>query len=154
LGRVSSGLVSRARQGELSARPVALKVACEIADESQTLAQLQHTNIVPIYSFHRSGPFQAVCMPYFGRTTLSHVVRHISGRATFPSSGKELRSSLEIVNGAASSGDTSAKPGSDPSPSSPVLPAIVSTHSPGQLEAFDGWARLEGLSYIEAILTL
>jgi len=154
LGRGAFGRVYLARQGDLAGRPVALKVACDIADESQTLAQLQHTNIVPIYSFHRSGPFQAVCMPYFGRTTLSHVVRHISGRATFPSSGKELRSSLEIVNGAASSGDTSAKPGSDPSPSSHVLPAIVSTHSPGQLEAFDGWARLEGLSYIEAILTL
>ena len=75
LGRGAFGRVFAARQGSLANRFVALKVATSVFGEAQTLAQLQHTNIVPIYSIHRVGPFQAVCMPYFGRTTLAHVLR-------------------------------------------------------------------------------
>ena len=82
LGRGAFGRVFLARQGDLAGRPVALKVAADIVGESQTLAQLQHTNIVPIYSVHRAGPLQAVCMPYFGRTTLADVLRHLGGRPT------------------------------------------------------------------------
>src|SRR5437870_223846 len=68
LGRGAFGRVYLAHQGELGGRAVALKVARDIFGESQKLAQLQHSNIVPIYSYHRVGPLQAVCMPYFGRT--------------------------------------------------------------------------------------
>ena len=75
LGRGAFGRVFLARQGDLADRPVALKVGDRLFGESQTLAQLQHTNIVPIYSLHRAGPFQAVCMPYFGRTTLADVLQ-------------------------------------------------------------------------------
>src|SRR5262249_28493668 len=95
LGRGAFGRVYLARQGDLAGRPVALKIAYDVAGESRTLAQLQHTNIVPIYSLHRSGPFQAVCMPYFGRTTLARVVEQLSGRASLPSSGRELKSTLD-----------------------------------------------------------
>ena len=79
LGRGAFGRVYLARQADLGGRPVALKVACDIFGESRTLAQLQHTNIVPIYSVHRAGPLQAVCMPFFGRTTLAQVVRRSAG---------------------------------------------------------------------------
>src|SRR5262249_11948521 len=48
LGRGSFGRVFLARQGELADRPVALKVAANLAGESRKLAQLQHTNIVPV----------------------------------------------------------------------------------------------------------
>ena len=58
------------RQGDLADRPVALKVSAELFGEPQALAQLQHTHIVPIYSTHRVGRLRAVCMPYFGATTL------------------------------------------------------------------------------------
>jgi serine/threonine protein kinase/tetratricopeptide (TPR) repeat protein len=156
LGRGAFGRVYLARQGDLAGRPVALKVACDIADESQTLAQMQHTNIVPIYSFHRVGQFQAVCMPYFGRTTLAHVVRHISDRPTLPSSGKELRSTLNIANEATavvSGSRDSAHP--DSTAAAPVQQAPPDTATePARADALDGWSRLEGLSYIEAILTL
>src|SRR5262249_21927909 len=54
LGRGAFGRVYLARQGDLAGRPVALKVAADFTGEPQTLAQLQHTNIVPIYSFHRA----------------------------------------------------------------------------------------------------
>src|SRR5436305_2044547 len=66
LGRGAFGRVFLARQGELADRPVALKVSADLTGESQTLAQLQHTNIVPINSIHRAGAVQAVCMPYYG----------------------------------------------------------------------------------------
>jgi eukaryotic-like serine/threonine-protein kinase len=75
LGRGAFGRVFLARQGDLADRHVALKVSPAQGHEPQALAQLQHTNIVPIYSVHRVGPLQAVCMPYFGATTLADVLR-------------------------------------------------------------------------------
>src|SRR5262249_11842485 len=66
LGRGAFGKVFLARQGELADRPVALKISSDIRGESRTLAQLQHTNIVPIYSVHHASPFHAVCMPFLG----------------------------------------------------------------------------------------
>ena len=111
-----------ARQGDLAARLVALKVASGLAAESNTLAQLQHTNIVPIYSYHAAGPFQAVCMPYLGGTTLAHVIRSVSRMPGVPSSGKELRSTLTRGKG-----DTTAEPSS--CGSAPRRPA----HSRGRL---------------------
>src|SRR5205807_10548510 len=71
LGRGAFGRVYLAQQRDLASRYVVLKVSPDIFGESQALAQLQHTNIVPIYSVHRARPFQAVCMPYFGSTTLA-----------------------------------------------------------------------------------
>src|SRR5262249_30298268 len=50
LGRGAFGRVFLAFQGDLANRPVALKVSTDLQGESHTLAQLQHTNIVPIYS--------------------------------------------------------------------------------------------------------
>jgi serine/threonine protein kinase/Flp pilus assembly protein TadD len=94
LGQGSFGRVYLAQQGELANRLVALKVSTDLLGEPATLAQLQHTHIVPIYSIHRAGPFQAVCMPYFGATTLADVFRDLEGRATLPQSGKGLISTL------------------------------------------------------------
>src|SRR6516225_9217707 len=50
LGRGAFARVFLARQGDLADRPVVLKIASDILAETRTLAQLQHTNIVPIYS--------------------------------------------------------------------------------------------------------
>jgi eukaryotic-like serine/threonine-protein kinase len=96
LGRGAFGRVYLAGQGDLGDRLVALKVGAELFSESQTLAQLQHTNIVPIYSLHRWRRLHAVCMPYFGRTTLAHVLAGIRGQAVFPSSGHALLSTLHL----------------------------------------------------------
>ena len=73
LGRGSFGRVYLARQGELADRPVVLKITADGHDESQTLAQLRHDNIVPIYSRHRDGLLRAVCMPYLGAVTFRDV---------------------------------------------------------------------------------
>jgi serine/threonine protein kinase/tetratricopeptide (TPR) repeat protein len=74
IGRGAFGRVYLARQGDLARRPVVLKVSADLVDESHRLAQLQHSNIVPIYSLHRAGAVQALCMPYLGLVTLADVL--------------------------------------------------------------------------------
>jgi eukaryotic-like serine/threonine-protein kinase len=74
LGRGTFGRVYLARQQGLADRPVALKVGRNLLAETESLAQLQHSNIVPVYSVHRQGALQALCMPYFGGTTLAEVL--------------------------------------------------------------------------------
>src|SRR5262249_38894977 len=77
LGRGAFARVSLAEQAALAGRAVVLKVSDTDGTEPQTLAQLQHTHIVPIYSVHedaRAG-LRAVCMPYFGGASLSRVLQ-------------------------------------------------------------------------------
>jgi serine/threonine protein kinase/Flp pilus assembly protein TadD len=90
LGRGAFSRVYLARQPELADRYVALKVCSELLTESNMLAQLQHSNIVPIYSVHREEPLQALCMPYFGATTLVDVLKELRGLPQIPSSGRWL----------------------------------------------------------------
>jgi eukaryotic-like serine/threonine-protein kinase len=90
LGCGAFGRVYLAEQGDLAQRPVALKVSNEFRGESQTLAQLQHTNIVPIYSEHSQGSLHAICMPFFGSTTLADVLGRWKDEGTLPLSGKAL----------------------------------------------------------------
>jgi serine/threonine protein kinase/lipoprotein NlpI len=94
LGRGVFGRVFLARQKELAGRPVALKVTTEIDAEPQTLARLQHTNIVPIYSVVRHGPLQAICMPYFGSVTLAHVIRTVAAEGRLNGTGRRFLSTL------------------------------------------------------------
>ena len=94
LGRGVYSRVFLARQGDLSGRFVVLKVARGLFGESQLLAQLQHTNIVPIYSTHRADKLEVLCMPYFGSLTLQHLVNSFTKRGELPSSGHELITTL------------------------------------------------------------
>jgi serine/threonine protein kinase/Flp pilus assembly protein TadD len=128
LGRGAFGKVYLARQGDLANRLVALKVSTELFAESQTLAQLQHTHIVPIWSLHRTGPFQAVCMPYLGATTLADVLKQLCQLPGPPENGKALTDALTARREA--------------------LKVPQACSSPLLL------ARLEGRSYVEAVLTL
>src|SRR5205807_9952023 len=95
LGRGTFGRVYLARQGDLANRAVALKISVDLTGESQMLAQLQHTNIVPVYSVHQAGPLHAVCMPYFGPTTLADVLKDLQGHETPPESGRALVNMLQ-----------------------------------------------------------
>jgi serine/threonine protein kinase/tetratricopeptide (TPR) repeat protein len=98
LGRGTFGRVYLASQGDLADRFVALKISPDLTGESRTLARLQHTNIVPIYSVHRVDSFHAVCMPFFGATTLGHLLARYRGRATLPSTGRQLVDTLCLLN--------------------------------------------------------
>ena len=76
LGRGAFARVFLAKERELADRPVALKVSKRGSREPQTLARLQHTHIVPVHS-HRidaATGLHLLCMPYFGRITLSRVL--------------------------------------------------------------------------------
>ena len=86
LGRGAFARVFLAEQTGLADRPIVLKVSAIEGDEHQTLAQLQHTNIVPIYSVHedtRAG-LRAVCMPYFGGASLSSGITNALVRELTP----------------------------------------------------------------------
>src|SRR5260370_38835096 len=92
LGRGTFGRVYLARQGELADRYVALKISADLAGEWNARARLQHTHIVPIHSVRHAGPFQAVCMPYYGSSTLADVLKNLEGYETLPRSGTSLLS--------------------------------------------------------------
>jgi serine/threonine protein kinase/Flp pilus assembly protein TadD len=159
LGRGAFGRVYLARQDDLARRLVVLKVSPEVQAESHNLAQLQHTHIVPVYSIHQAGPLQAVCMPYFGSATLADVLRDLQRQRTPPTSGKGLvntiqdrvsrtRASLEREGGHHAAG-----------PLPPVVPSARLRAEVGQRDPTPGEVpptlrRLEGLSYVDAVLWL
>ncbi len=91
LGRGGFARVFLAKERQLADRLVALKVARAGSREPQTLARLQHTHIVPVHSY-RIDPatgLHLLCMPFFGRVTLAHVLGDPQV--------KEARSGAQIV---------------------------------------------------------
>jgi serine/threonine protein kinase/tetratricopeptide (TPR) repeat protein len=98
IGRGTFSRVFLARQGELADRLVVLKVSHQRWIESDLLARLQHTNIVPIYSVHRHGSQQVVCMPYLGCCTLADVMQSLfctgDSPSRLPASGEALLSTV------------------------------------------------------------
>jgi serine/threonine protein kinase/Tfp pilus assembly protein PilF len=140
LGRGSFGRVYLAQQRELADRPVVLKLTpAALCDEARTLARLQHTHIVPIYSVHRPGPFVVVCMPYLGRVTLADVLRHLRAHDSLPATGKGLVDTL-----LARAGSTWASSLATPASDDGQAPAASAGPSP--------LTRLQELSYVEAVL--
>jgi serine/threonine protein kinase/Flp pilus assembly protein TadD len=162
LGRGAFGRVFLAEQAALANRLVALKIAPDVGGESRTLAQLQHTHIVPIHSVHSAGPFQAVCMPFFGRTTLADILRHLATRSTLPQSAQELLTTPGSPSAAPPPGSPepsrtvvtgSGAPPADPSGAS----SSASTPGPrGSRPRPAGMLphALEGRSYVDAVLWL
>jgi eukaryotic-like serine/threonine-protein kinase len=154
LGHGAFGRVYLAQQGDLANRPVVLKISPRIDDEPRTLAQLQHTNIVPVYSVHHAGPLQAVCMPYFGATTLASVLQDLDERKSLPKSGKELVSTIVAHKGTVrdldvpSLGGRSSPAADAPAPEAAADPgaALPGVGSPGALD------QLQRFSYVDASL--
>jgi eukaryotic-like serine/threonine-protein kinase len=155
LGRGSFGRVYLAQQCDLASRYVALKVSTNLFGESQALAQLQHTNIVPIYSIHRAALYQAVCMPYFGSTTLSDLLKHWRQRESLPETGLELvhtlcsrksstREMYEQESNPACSNVAAAEPLAS------VAPETLPQPNKGQGTAI--LEMLQDLSYVHAVL--
>jgi serine/threonine protein kinase/Flp pilus assembly protein TadD len=140
LGRGAFGRVFLAEQVHLGDRPVVLKLSVDVRAEAHALARLLHTNIVPVYSVHRSGPLQAVCMPYCGGTTLAHALHRLEG-STVPDSGKHL---VTLLTASAEA----SRPGPSSSGSPETLPVV---HQPGSKAVLELLGRL---SYVDAILWL
>ncbi|HEV3143378.1 MAG TPA: serine/threonine-protein kinase [Gemmataceae bacterium] len=125
IGRGSFGRVFKARQLDLANREVALKISLKPNEEPQQLAQLQHTNIMPIYSMHRVGTLQAVCMPLLGSTTLSDLIRGLKKANSLPTSGRMLLSTLF------ERGRTRRTSQSDPS----VVPSMLGSDASASLDS-------------------
>jgi serine/threonine protein kinase/Flp pilus assembly protein TadD len=137
LGRGAFGRVFLARETELGGRPVAIKIATQLAGESLTLARLQHTNIVPIYAAHRVGRSTAIVMPFLGRMTLGDLlVSFRSGRV--PQSGHGVVSTLAARAQSTAGGTESGSPGS------------VTAPAPGRSRAV--LDALERMSFTETVL--
>jgi serine/threonine protein kinase/Tfp pilus assembly protein PilF len=153
LGRGAFGRVFLATQEGLAGRPVALKVGADLFEESQTLAQLQHTHIVPIYSAHRAGPVQALCMPYFGATTLADVLKDLGAAHTLPESGKALlgtinhRKSITRRGGDAATGARASRP-----PAAVGTLGVPPAPPAGPAPAEEALTKLEKLRYVDAVL--
>jgi serine/threonine protein kinase/tetratricopeptide (TPR) repeat protein len=99
LGRGAFARVLLAEQGDLADRPVVLKISAIEGQEPQTLAQLQHTHIVPIYSVHEDATagLRAVCMPYFGGASLSRILHALWGAKARPTRGQDFVGALRAV---------------------------------------------------------
>jgi serine/threonine protein kinase/Tfp pilus assembly protein PilF len=154
LGRGAFGQVYLAEQGALANRRVALKVSADIFGESQTLAQLQHTNIVPIYSLHSSPPFQAVCMPYFGSTTLADVLHHLEDGKSLPNSGKLFVSTVNECKVATRRSLDASSIGSLGQPVQEVEAIILPPRRPPETNAGVTLNTYERMSYAESVLSM
>jgi eukaryotic-like serine/threonine-protein kinase len=99
LGQGALGRVYLARQDDLANRFVALKITRETTSEPECLALLQHTNIVPVYSLHRVGEFQAICMPFLGVATLADIDVHCGADSRASQGGRELISTVAGMRG-------------------------------------------------------
>jgi tetratricopeptide (TPR) repeat protein len=121
LGRGAHGRVYLAAQPLLSGRPVVLKLGPATGHEHLSLARLQHTHIVPLYSAHefRDTGLRGLCLPYFGGEPLSAVLSRVRDLSR-PAVGKDLL------------------PASDPDDASPPV------HGPA-------WGLLERAAYADGV---
>jgi tetratricopeptide (TPR) repeat protein len=124
LGRGAVGRVFLAVQPALADRPVVLKLTPAGGGEHLSLARLQHTHIVPLYSAHAfpSYGLEGLCLPYFGGATLAAALAE-AGHADRPATGSDLLAALRAA---------------------PT--AHVQTPGPGP-----AWAALDRAGYVDAV---
>ncbi len=97
ISRIGEGAFSRvflARQPDLASRLVVLKVTALSTEESDRLATLQHSAIIPVYSVHREGELSCICMPFLGATTLADLSTRSERWASLDGPAKELISTI------------------------------------------------------------
>ena len=149
LGRGAFARVYLAQQVDLANRHVVLKITREKLPEPKVLAQLRHTNIVPIHAHYQSGEYSVVCMPFLGATTLAHLLDHIQKRSALPKSGSEILETMRHCRAEAfSSADFPTTPASWPGGIVAVAEPVPATAMP----LSPAWKVLEQYSYIDAVL--
>ncbi|MDB5334519.1 MAG: tetratricopeptide repeat protein, partial [Planctomycetaceae bacterium] len=156
LGRGAFSRVFLARQLDLANRLVVLKVSTESFAEADKMAQLQHAHIVPIYSVHRAGKLFAVCMPYFGATTLADLVGKLGDSHLLPLTGRIVADT--VTNRTASTRILKGQPGpvSIAMEQVRVVPGTGTSESivAGAPDAMAFLKTLGALTYVEAVLSI
>jgi serine/threonine protein kinase/tetratricopeptide (TPR) repeat protein len=97
LGRGAQGRVFLATQPALADRPVVLKVTPCSGREHLSLARLQHSHIVPLYSAQDDPArnLRALCMPYFGGATLLRVLELLQDHPPSRRAGRLVLDALQ-----------------------------------------------------------
>ena len=151
LGRGAFARVFLAEQIALAERRVAVKISLAERDESQTLAQLQHTHIVPIHSSHvdSTSGLRMLVMPYFGGTTLDRLLAKAGLKADRQVTGRSLVTALDDLSLA----DFASRPGASEGSmnSQPVMPSnSAALPSLGASQAGSPWlaSRLLGRAFL------
>jgi serine/threonine protein kinase/tetratricopeptide (TPR) repeat protein len=100
LGRGAFARVFLANEIGLAERLVAAKISFTKRDESHTLAQLQHSHIVPIYSAQvdRATGLRVLVMPYFGGATLDRLLAKACRQAEQNPTGRSLLTALDHLS--------------------------------------------------------
>lgn len=151
IGKGAFSRVYLAHQIDMAHRLVALKVTLDYFDDSQTLAQLQHTNIMPIYSVHSNKNLRALVMPYFGSTTLAHVSSQLKSASTLPESGRHLVDILAQRRSSVKSGESPPTVDNEgiATLSDFSLAVAIPSSAPGAQPNFD---LLSQFSFVDAVL--
>ncbi|MCX7664763.1 MAG: tetratricopeptide repeat protein [Gemmataceae bacterium] len=136
LGEGAFAQVFLAKQEALAGRKVVLKIAKRLFGEPEKLAQLQHTNIVPVYSVHQQEGWHAICMPYVGRVTLAHVIEKIESLESLTTKANHIRTIIDQLHTATQSEEIEPR-------SSPSLIPVPTSKLPN---------RLEKMNYIDSAL--
>ena len=97
LGRGARGRCFLAAQPSLSNRQVVLKVTPDDHAEHLSMARLQHTHIMPLYSEHEypARSLRTLCMPYLGGATLARIHHELTGMRADRRSGLSLLDVLD-----------------------------------------------------------
>jgi eukaryotic-like serine/threonine-protein kinase len=92
LGRGGQGRVFLATQPALAERLVVLKLVPRSGHEHVSLARLQHTHIVPLYSVDDDPArnLRVLCMPFFGGTTLAEILTLLRDHSPAQRTGKHI----------------------------------------------------------------
>jgi serine/threonine protein kinase/tetratricopeptide (TPR) repeat protein len=103
IGRGAQGRVFLATQPDLADRPVVLKFTPPTGEEHLSLARLQHTHIVPLYSVTEDPDrdLRALCMPYFGGATLARILSSLSDLVAAKRTGAQIVEALRQAQAAA-----------------------------------------------------
>jgi serine/threonine protein kinase/tetratricopeptide (TPR) repeat protein len=112
LGRGASGKSYLAAEPGLADRLVVLKIIPDDQEEHLSLARLQHTHIIPLFSEHAfpERGLRALCMPYLGGTTLARILEAISGIPPAQRRGRNLLEAIDSAGAARLSAATSDGP--------------------------------------------
>jgi serine/threonine protein kinase/tetratricopeptide (TPR) repeat protein len=99
LVRGSRGRVFLATQTALADRHVVLKITPLDGAEHLSLARLQHTNIVPLYSVvdDANRNIRILCMPYFGRTTLASLLEQLAAVPMAARTGRHIVNAIDFT---------------------------------------------------------